>query len=351
MSAFPAGLKISQETFDEVVRENVEDFEMEAPEALAEAISQFTSQGVDLSSIDITGGIGRQDVLDSIERVKEIAFKNDEFDANTGTSVIKYTTTEMITRLKDLMSYCDKEQNEHYERNRKMMYRDGLNALHALLVPEQDDEVLRLSCNFMNVLCKMDLEQRDFFEPNGSKKCAAIMQSRLSLVKAETSLTTVQESTLMVMKSVLALSKTVCKSENNKNMLARQGMVEVLKEVVTNKTFLSTLEEASNDMPHRSVIQQILYECCSTMRGLCIHDDLRKDMSCAMDNGKCFLNSDGVPQALMTIAGQFLVNEECAGAALGKLGHSRFLYLITALIYRCYADDIHTHRTASSPSF
>ena len=49
--------RISQETFDEVVKENVEDFEMEPAAALAEAIKQFKTQGVDIKNIDTSGGI------------------------------------------------------------------------------------------------------------------------------------------------------------------------------------------------------------------------------------------------------------------------------------------------------
>lgn len=43
--------RISQETFDMVVRENIDDFEMEAEEAVKDAVEQFESQGVDLSNI------------------------------------------------------------------------------------------------------------------------------------------------------------------------------------------------------------------------------------------------------------------------------------------------------------
>jgi hypothetical protein len=43
--------RISQETFDEVVKENVDDLGMEPEEALADAIQQFESQGVNLSNI------------------------------------------------------------------------------------------------------------------------------------------------------------------------------------------------------------------------------------------------------------------------------------------------------------
>ncbi|GAA6234833.1 armadillo repeat-containing protein 6 [Lates japonicus] len=43
--------RITQETFDAVVKENMEEFEMDPDEALREAVEQFESQGVDLSCI------------------------------------------------------------------------------------------------------------------------------------------------------------------------------------------------------------------------------------------------------------------------------------------------------------
>jgi len=43
--------RISQETFDEAVQENVETFDMSPEEALADAISQFETQGINLSNI------------------------------------------------------------------------------------------------------------------------------------------------------------------------------------------------------------------------------------------------------------------------------------------------------------
>lgn len=46
-----AARRITQETFDAAVQENVEEFEMEPQEALEDAIEQFKSQGVDLSNI------------------------------------------------------------------------------------------------------------------------------------------------------------------------------------------------------------------------------------------------------------------------------------------------------------
>lgn len=40
-----ASKRITQETFDAAVRENIEEFEMGAEEAIREAVEQFESQG------------------------------------------------------------------------------------------------------------------------------------------------------------------------------------------------------------------------------------------------------------------------------------------------------------------
>ena len=49
--------RISQETFDEVVQENIKDFAMDPDEAVADAIAQFKTQRVDLGNIDIGEGV------------------------------------------------------------------------------------------------------------------------------------------------------------------------------------------------------------------------------------------------------------------------------------------------------
>lgn len=53
-AAEPAKKRISQVTFDETVRENMEEFELEREEAVKDALRQFTSQGVDLGNICVT---------------------------------------------------------------------------------------------------------------------------------------------------------------------------------------------------------------------------------------------------------------------------------------------------------
>ena len=60
MASFSERRKITQATFDECVAENVEEFDMEPAEALADAVEQFERQGVDLSGVDTSGSDERR---------------------------------------------------------------------------------------------------------------------------------------------------------------------------------------------------------------------------------------------------------------------------------------------------
>lgn len=62
-----------------------------------------------------------------------------------------------------------------------------------------------------------------------------------------------------------------------------------------------------------------LQELCLTIRGICIHDDLRRDMSSAYDNGKYFLSADGVVQALLLLSKDFVLCPRVAAAALAGM--------------------------------
>lgn len=70
---------ISQETFDDVVKENIVEFSMTPNEAKKESVSQFEAQGINLANIiqDLTikDETGRPVLNETIERLKEISFE------------------------------------------------------------------------------------------------------------------------------------------------------------------------------------------------------------------------------------------------------------------------------------
>lgn len=66
--------------------------------------------------------------------------------------------------------------------------------------------------------------------------------------------------------------------------MMQNGMGKILSRLVVEKQ-----PDGEGGVRHN-----ILVEACNLIRGLCVHDDTRKEMSCAYDNGKFFLVSEFV---------------------------------------------------------
>lgn len=76
---------ISQETFDDVVKENIVEFEMDVREAKEETVKQFEAQGINLANIikdlTINDESGRPVLIETIEQLKAI-LSSGNFDKN-----------------------------------------------------------------------------------------------------------------------------------------------------------------------------------------------------------------------------------------------------------------------------
>jgi hypothetical protein len=71
------------------------------------------------------------------------------------------------------------------------------------------------------------------------------------------------------------------------------------------------------NFPRHVECAAVLQECCQLMRGLCVHDDLRRDMSCAYENSRFFIKQAGMVNCLMKLSGTFQTHPTLASAALG----------------------------------
>jgi hypothetical protein len=130
---------ISQETFDEMVQENMEDFEMEKDEALSETIKQLTSMGRDLSAIDTTGGKERGEIIAAINCLKN--FKDIE-------------PLELIDSIKKIDELCG-DKYEFGKRNQNILRANGgmgqaVNAIDISLEPS----ILVLLLELLSNLCR-----------------------------------------------------------------------------------------------------------------------------------------------------------------------------------------------------
>lgn len=90
---------ISQETFDDAVRENVVEFEMSIQEAKDETVQQFEAQGINLANIikdlNINEETGKPVLNETIEQLKTISSGGD------------LSSSELPKLLETLANECD----------------------------------------------------------------------------------------------------------------------------------------------------------------------------------------------------------------------------------------------------
>jgi hypothetical protein len=114
--------RINQETFDEVVRENIDDLDMSLEEAIKDAIEQFTKQGVDLSTVDLSGGIGKDEYLAVVSKLKALIDNGEVSSSSNAASIFD-----------ELSVYLD-DKYEHSKRNvRLLLEHGGYRSIHSLI--------------------------------------------------------------------------------------------------------------------------------------------------------------------------------------------------------------------------
>lgn len=86
---------------------------------------------------------------------------------------------------------------------------------------------------------------------------------------------------------------------------------DILKDAVKPRGTSSTGDDTTR--------MDYLHEVCLCIKGLSIHDDLRREMSSAYDNGKFFLSADEVVANLLTLAKNFQQQPRLASASLSAL--------------------------------
>ena len=137
--------RITQDTFDEVVTENIVEFELSKDEAILDAWKQFSSQGVDLTDIDLSGGVGKQEVLEAIALITPR--KTSIAAADT-----ECPNDEVVINLDILKALCS-DDHQMSKRNLVIMRtKGGLDALHSLLFPSQNAIILVKSLTLLELV-------------------------------------------------------------------------------------------------------------------------------------------------------------------------------------------------------
>lgn len=238
--------QISQETFDAVVRENMEEFEMDLNEAVQDAIDQFKTQGVDMSNL-ITSYVKDPDtgqlkhsnpVKDALDKIR-ISLKDDE-------------TQSLLEGLKDLSLECDKNES-----NRKFAAsKDALNLLfsscnHCYLMKSKNN--LSVSLDALS----------SFLQGQGDLADAKLIEFLASCLKE------LKEENL-VERLVRAIRIACIKSESNRQTFVANDVISCLV------TTLTVFRQSA----------LIVKETCMTLRVLTFDDDMSVAFGKAHEHAK-----------------------------------------------------------------
>ncbi|GAB2267269.1 hypothetical protein Dimus_002255 [Dionaea muscipula] len=172
------GLKISQEAFDELVRENMEDLGMDPPEALQDAIQTLTIQGVDLSGIVqcIPGESSPNDhpVVQSLDRLRRLLDSDCNSNPDTAAAAappLASKSQELVALLDELTNLCA-TATDHASYSAIATKNGGIELLTSLCsqiaaTPASGNHLLLVSA--LNALTSLlyDVQNAEIFLKNG----------------------------------------------------------------------------------------------------------------------------------------------------------------------------------------
>ncbi|XP_051554618.1 armadillo repeat-containing protein 6 isoform X1 [Myxocyprinus asiaticus] len=237
--------RITQETFDAVVRENIEEFDMEGNEALEEAIQQFESQGVDLSNIvkavpKVSSEENTEDqtheVLQALESLK---------------SAVVSSSTSILEDLQLFTEQCSLDFSQRYLAAQKEAYPTILTCCQRA---GEEKELLSVALAALSVLTDgqpdlLDVEGREF------------------LIGA---LTTHQSDPALTCQCIRIVRHFCLKHENNRQAFVKAGALALLTGSII------------RHIEHPEVVR----EACVALRVMTFDDDVRVPFGQAHEHAK-----------------------------------------------------------------
>ncbi|XP_053620040.1 armadillo repeat-containing protein 6 homolog [Plodia interpunctella] len=239
---------ITQETYDEVVQENMEEFEMSPEEAVREAIAQFQAQGVDLSNIIKDLVLSTNDnhlVSMTVSAMKELIDRN-------------YDDECMLQELEALKFECAKDLARRMRAAKDGAYNILIKLLEArlnLYIEKESGNNKLFVLDLLKTLSVFMDTQPDLLDDKG-----------LELIKR--ALDTIVDRDILI--ATLKWTATCCvKHEMNRQKIFAKNIVENLKNLV----------ETRKD-------PKLTSACMLVVRRLTLDDDIRVEFGKAHDHAK-----------------------------------------------------------------
>jgi len=265
--------QISQKTFDDVVMENISEFEMSAEEAVEDAVQQFESQGINLAIIvkdpGLYTGVGDNgEVLDHpvVAAVKKL----DACLENAPCSA----KDELIVCLQDIKKECDIDISRRCLAGTNGAYKTFFKAL-SLFVNEPD--TFRL---ILDSFCSLVNGQPDLIDIKGVE----LLTSALKQYKENA------ETEVLI---VRAIRLNCVKHESNRQEFIKNDYIVAASELLI-------LHKSNPDL---------VKEICMSLRALTLDDDVRVPFGKAHENAKSIVTEGDALKAILLLCEEHKDNQ------------------------------------------
>ncbi|XP_005089754.1 armadillo repeat-containing protein 6 [Aplysia californica] len=264
--------QISQKTFDDVVRENMREFEMEAEEAVQDAIQQFESQGVNLSII-----------VKDPSLYTESADSGDTHDHPVVTAVKKLDAClagppgaaqdEIVSCLQDVQKECDTDLSRRCLAGSNGAY-DVL--YKALCTYEKEPDTFRL---VLSSFCALVNGQPDLIDCKGIELLMSALKQYRESAETEELI-------------VRAIRLNCVKHEANRQEFVKHDYIITATELLT---------------AHKSN-PTLVKEICISLRTLTLDDDVRVPFGKAHETAKTIVTEGDALKAILSLCEEHLNN-------------------------------------------
>ncbi|XP_041849584.1 armadillo repeat-containing protein 6 isoform X2 [Melanotaenia boesemani] len=239
--------RVTQETFDAAVRENIEEFEMDPDEALRDAVEQFESQGVDLSCIVKAIPAVSSDNNQEEQTTHEVLQALDSLRIGKDSSCV----TEVTAGIKCFTEQCSLGFAQRYLAAQKDAYPIILSYCKKS-VEEQDALLLTLSA-----LAALTDGQPDLLDAEGQQFILDVLKK----YQADSSVTRV---------AICAMRHCCLKHEQNRQDLVKGGILPLLTGAVI----------------QHSGCAELIKEASAALRVMTFDDDVRVTFGHAHEHAK-----------------------------------------------------------------
>ncbi len=292
--------RITQATFDETVRENMEEFELSREEAIKDALNQFASQGVDLSPICVAYHEHDEHWLATVDAqltALTACLDNGALD----TLPAAFAPAEALAALQALhAALTDPDADKAGNARKVLASKQAVNVVARLWQcedPSPDAAALRLlAMDVTQVLCAggaAGAESRDGFWTTSMRKlCQAAQRAQAA-----------HNDTAFLLKFLTTVRILCRQAEDNKVHFVRHGGLELLVQV---------LQE------HGAQDRDVACAACGALQAVTAVDDLRKDFSASHTHTRALVAQGAIPLLIQT-AQRYAGDLEAVAAGLAAL--------------------------------